>query len=168
GPAAAKLADAATSARTAFDAYRRASTRYGTQEEIRLIAGLAGDLREARGLLARAAGESAVPSRAEQQAAEREVGLFQTFLAVKIEDRLELAGLSDVLTSTSFREVKAKVVAQLQQRLRERAEAEIRRLVGFRIRLDVPLKQQIRDFLEGELSSVLSRLSISAGPAGIL
>src|SRR5262249_19623391 len=36
GPAAAKLADAATSARTAFDAYRRASTRYGTQEEIRL------------------------------------------------------------------------------------------------------------------------------------
>ena len=79
-----------------------------------------------------------------------------------------MAGLADVLTSTSFREVKAKVVAELQRRLRDRAEAEIKRLVGFRIRLDVPLKQQIRDFLEGELSSMLSKLSISAGPAGIL
>ena len=73
-----------------------------------------------------------------------------------------------MLTSTSFRQVKAKVVAELQQRLRARAEAELKRLVGFRLRLDVPLRQQIRDFLEGELSSMLSRLSISAGPAGII
>jgi hypothetical protein len=168
GPAAAKVAEAASSARITFDAYRKANTRYGTQEEIQLIASLAVDLREARGHLARAGGETAVPTQAEQQAASREVSLFQTFLAVKIEDRLEVAGLADVLTSTSFREIKAKVVAELQRRLRDRAEAEIRRLVGFRLRLDVPLKQQIRDFLEGELSSLLSRLSISAGPAGIL
>jgi hypothetical protein len=168
GPAAAKVAEAASSARATFDAYRKADTRYGTQEEIQLIAALAIDLREARGHLARAGGESAAPTQAEQRAASREVSLFQTFLAVKIEDRLEVAGLADVLTSTSFREIKAKVVAELQRRLRDRAEAEIRRLVGFRIRLDVPLKQQIRDFLEGELSSLLSKLSISAGPAGIL
>jgi hypothetical protein len=168
GPAASKLAEAASSARTAFDAYRKANTRYGTQEEIRLIAALAVDLREARGLLARAAGETGVPSPAEQRAAEREVGLFQTFVALEVQDRLEVEGLADVLTSMSFAEVKAKVVRELQRRLRERGEAEVRRLVGFRIRLGVPLKQQIRDFLEGELSSVLSKLAVSAGPAGIV
>lgn len=168
GPAAGKLADAASSARAAFEAYRKANTRYGTQEEIRLIAAVAVDLREARGLLARAAGETGVPSQAEQQAAAREVSLFQAFLALKIEDRLELEGLADVLSSRSFAEVKAKVVSELQRRLRDRAQAELKRLVGFRIQLGVPLSRQIRDFLEGELSSTLSKLAISAGPAGIV
>jgi hypothetical protein len=168
GPAAGKLAGAASAARSAFDAYRKAKTRYGTQEEIGLISALILDLREARGHLAEAAGESAVPSAAEQQAATREISLFQAFLARKIEDRLQIEGLADVLTSTSFAEVKGKVVTELQQRLHDRAEAEIRRIAGFRIKLGVPLKQQIRDFLEGELSSTLSKLAVSAGPAGII
>jgi hypothetical protein len=167
-PAAAELAGAAEAARKAFEAYRTASTRYGTQEEIALIAALAVDLREARGHLARAAGESGVPSEAEQRAAAREVGLFQTFVALKLERRLGVEGLADVLTSTSFRDVKAKVASELQRRVRERAERELRRIVGFRIRLGVPLKQQLRDFMEAELAGMLSKLSVSAGPAGIL
>ncbi len=62
GPAAASVAEAAASAESAFRAYRKANTRYGTQEEIRLLAALATDLSEARGLLARAAGETGAPS----------------------------------------------------------------------------------------------------------
>jgi hypothetical protein len=167
-PAASRLVEAAAAAQKTFETYRGAKTRYGTQEEIGLIASLAVDLREARGQLGRAAGESVVPTAAEQESAEREISLFQTFLAIKIGDRLQVEGLEDVLTSRSFREVKAKVVAELQRRLRDRAEAELKRLVGLRIRLNVPLKEQIRDFLESELSSALSRLAVSAGPAGIL
>jgi len=168
GPAATRVADAAASAESAFRAYRKANTRYGTQEEIQLIAALATDLREARGHLARAAGETGTPSPAEQQAAGREVSLFQSFIALKIQDRLEVEGLADFLTSRSFAELKSKVVSELQRRLRERAEAELRRLVGLRIKLNVPLKEQIRSFLEAELSRALSRLAVSAGPAGLI
>lgn len=64
--------------------------------------------------------------------------------------------------------MRARIVSQLQRRLRERAEAELQRLTGLRLRLDVPLKQQIRDFLQAELSRLLSRLVVSAGPAGII
>ena len=168
GPAAAGVAEAAASAESAFRAYRKANTRYGTQEEIQLIAALATNLREARGLLARAAGETGTPSPAEQQAAGREVSLFQSFVALKIEDRLEVEGLADFLTSRSFAELKSKVVSELQRRLRERAEAELRRLVGLRIKFGVPLKEQIRSFLEAELSRALSRLAVAAGPAGLV
>jgi hypothetical protein len=167
-PAAARLIEAANASRTAFDAYRKANTRYGTQEEIELITSVAVDLRVGRALLGRAAGESGVASAAEQAAAEREVGLFQAVVAQKIEDRLRIEGLGDVLRSTSFAEMKNKVVAELQTRLRTRAESELRRLTGLRIRLDVPLREQIRDVLENELSRAISRLGISAGPAGIV
>ncbi len=168
GPAAAKLAAAAGAAKAIFETYRTAKTRYGTQEEIQLITTVALELREARANLAAVAGETSSPSAAEQQAAEREVSLFQTFVSLEIEDRLGVEGLADVLTTQGFRGIKDKVVSELHQRVRVRAEAELRRLTGLRIRLNVPLKQQIRDFMEGELSRLISKLAVSAGPAGIV
>ncbi len=166
-PAADKVAAAADAAKAVFERYRKAKTRYGTQEEIGLIATVAISLREARGNLERAAGEAAAPKPAEVEAAEREVGLFQTFIAVRIENRLGVEGLADVLMSTSFREMRDKVVSEIHSTLRKRAEAEIKRLTGIGVRLGVPLKQQIRDFLEAQLSRQLSRLVVAAGPAGI-
>lgn len=168
GPAATQVADAAASTETVFRAYRNANTRYGTQEEILLIAALATDLREARGHLARAAGETTVPSQADQRAAGREVSLFQSFVALKIQDRLEIEGLADLLTARSFAEIKTRVVSELQRRIRNAGTAELRRITELRISLNVPLKQQLRDFLEGELSRALSKLVVSAGPAGII
>src|SRR3990172_3672847 len=87
-PAAGKLAEAADAARAVFQRYRSARTRYGTREEIELIATVEISLREARGQLERAATEAGALSAAEQRAAEREVGLFQTVVALEIEDRL--------------------------------------------------------------------------------
>lgn len=166
-PAANKVAAAADAARAAFERYRKAKTRYGTQEELRLITSIGTGLREARGNLRKAAGEAEAPSRADVDAALKEVGLFQTFVAIKIEDRLAIEGLADVLMSRSFREMRDKVVREIHAQLRTRAEAEITRLTGLRIRLGVPLKQQIEDFLRAEFSRLLSRLVITAGPAGI-
>ncbi len=167
-PAAGKVARAADAAKAVFERYRKAKTRYGTQEELRLIASIGIDLREARGNLQKAAGETATAKPAEIDAAVREVGLFQTFVAIKIEDRLGVEGLADVLTSRSFREMRDKVVREIHSKLRKRAEAEIKRLTGIGIRLGVPLKEQIRDFLQAEFSRLLSRLVVTAGPAGIL
>lgn len=168
GPAAAKLVEAATAAQTVFTAYARAKTRYGTAEEIRLFGMLAGDLVGGSRALTAAAGGTAPPSAREQRDAERQVGIFWTYLSQRVEDRLEVAGLAEVLTSKSFREVKAKVVAEVKTRLRDRAESELRRLVGLRITIGVPLKEQIHDFLQAELGRALSRLALAAGPAGIL
>lgn len=168
GPTATQVASAAASAEAVFRAYRNANTRYGTQEEILLIAALATDLREARGHLARAAGETTVPSQADQRAAGREVSLFQSFVALEIQDRLEIEGLADLLTARSFAEIKARVVSELQRRFRDAGTAELRRITGLRISLDAPLKQQLRSFLDGELSRALAKLAVSAGPAGII
>jgi hypothetical protein len=95
------------------------------------------------------------PTPAEVDAALKEVGLFQTFVAIKIEDRLGIEGLADVLMSGSFREMRDKVVREIHSTLRKRAEAEIKRLTGLSIRLGVPLKEQIRDFLKAEFSRLL-------------
>jgi hypothetical protein len=168
GPAAARLADAADAANTVFAAYAKAKTRYGTEEEIRLFGTLASDLVDGSRRLTRVAGETGVPSAQEQKDAEREVGIFWSYLAQRIQDRLEIAGLADVLTSQGFREIKTKVVTELKQRLKTRAEAELRRLVGFRVKLDVPLKEQIHDFLQAELRRSLAKLALAAGPAGIV
>jgi hypothetical protein len=168
GPAAARLVSAADAARAVFDRYRTAKTRYGTREEIELIRSLALGLREALGNLARAAGEGSPPSAGEVDAAEREVGAFQVIVAGLVEDRLGIEGLADALTQRGFRGVAGTVTKELQQRIRVRAEAELRRLTGLRIRLDVPLKQQLRDFMEAELSRLLSKLVVSAGPAGLV
>ncbi|HEU0305083.1 MAG TPA: hypothetical protein VFR32_10945 [Gaiellaceae bacterium] len=167
-PAAAKLAAAADAAKAVFERYRKTKSRYGLQEEIRLITEIALDLRESRGSLAKVAGESYTPSNAEEKAALKEVGIFRQLVALELEDRLEIEGLADVLTARSLREVKDKVVSELQTRLRERAEQELKRLTGLSIRLNVPLKEQIKDFLRAELSRFLSRLVVSAGPAGII
>ncbi len=164
GPAATSVAEAAASAESAFRAYRKANTRYGTQEEIQLIAALATDLREARGHLARAAGETGTPSPAEQQAAGREVSLFQSFIALKIQDRSRSRGWGDFLTSRSFAELEEqgclRAPAAPPRARRGRAEAARRA----RIKLNVPLKEQIRSFLEAELSRALSRLAVAGGP----
>jgi hypothetical protein len=166
-PAANKVAAAADAAKAAFERYRKAKSRYGTQEEIRLITSIGLGLREARGNLRKAAGEPDPPTPAEVDAALKEVGLFQTFVAIKIEDRLGVEGLADVLQSRSFREMRDKVVGQIHVKLRQRAEAEIKRLTGLSIRLGVPLREQIQDFLKAEFSRLLSRLVVTAGPAGI-
>jgi hypothetical protein len=167
-PAAATLAAAADAARAIFERYRSAKTRYGLQEEIRLITEIGLDLRESRGALANVAGETFKPTSADEQAALKEVGFFRTLVALELEDRLEVEGLADVLTARSFTEVKGKVVSELHRRLRVRAEQELKRLTGLNIRLNVPLKEQIKDFLRAELSRLLSKLVVSAGPAAIL
>ena len=167
-PAAANLAAAADSAKAIFERYRQAKSRYGLQEEIQLITAIALDLRESRASLAKVAGEPSEPSIADVQAALKEAGIFRTLVALELEDRLEIEGLADILTSKSFREVKEKVVSELQTRLRKRAEQELTRLVKLNIKLNVPLKEQIKDFLRAELSRFLSKLVVSAGPAGIL
>jgi len=167
-PAAARLAAAVDAARAVFDRYRKAKSRYGLQEEIQLITEIALDLRESRASLGKVAGETFTPSNAEEQAAVKEVGIFRTIIALELEDRLEIEGLADVLTSKSFREMKGKVVSELHTRLRKRAEQELKRLTGLSIRLNVPLKEQIKDFLRAELSRFLTKLVVSAGPAGIL
>jgi hypothetical protein len=166
-PAANKVAAAADAARAIFERYRKAKTRYGTQEEIQLTESIGMGLREARGNLRKAAGEPDPVSKQEVDAALKEVGLFQAFVAIKIEDRLGVEGLADVLQSRSFREMRDKVVTEIHVKLRQRAEAEIKRLTGLSIRLGVPLKEQIRDFLRAEFSRLLSRLVVTAGPAGI-
>jgi hypothetical protein len=167
-PAAAKLAAAADAAKAIFERYRKTKSRYGLQEEIQRITEIALDLREARGSLGNVAGETYKPTGADEEAALKQVGIFRTVIALELEDRLEIEGLADVLTSQSFREVKNKVVSELERRLRKRAEQELKRLTGLGIRLNVPLKEQIKDFLRAEFSRFLSRLVISAGPAGIL
>jgi hypothetical protein len=167
-PAAAKLAAAAEAAQGVFDRYLRAKSRYGLEEEIRLITAIALDLRESRASLAKLAGEPSAVSATEEQAARKEVGIFRTLVARELEDRLELEGLADVLTARSFREVRDRVVDELQTRLRTRAEQELKRLIGLRVRLDVPLKEQIKDFLRAELSRFLTKLVVVAGPAGIV
>ncbi|HKI91673.1 MAG TPA: hypothetical protein VJ986_05190, partial [Gaiellaceae bacterium] len=168
GPAASKLAAASTAAQAIFQRYRQAKSRYGTQEEIRLVNTLKQALAEARGSLAKASGETATVSAAERRAATAEVGAFQQIVARYAEGRLGAAGLADVLTGKGFRTMKNSVVAKIQTKIRSRAEAELRRLTGLRIRLNVPLKQQIHDFMEAELSRLASRLAIAAGPAGIV
>lgn len=167
-PAASRLAAAAGAARSVFERYRGARTRYGTQEEIGLIAEIGRDLREARASLARVAGEPGAPSAKERTAAEKEIGVFQQVVAVKLADRLGVEGLAEVLTAPSFRAASREVSRQVGSLVRKQAEAELKRLVGLRIRLDVPLRQQVRDFLEAELSRAISRLAIAAGPAGIV
>lgn len=167
-PAASKLVAAAAAARDVFRRYQAARTRFGTQEEIQLIGVVALGLRESRASLKKIAGEaSGPPSAAEEAAARKEVSLFQRFIAVKLEDRLRVEGLADVLSSTSFREFSRKATAELFRRLQARGEMELRRLTGLRIRLDVPIGRQIRDFLEAELSRALTKLVVVAGPAGI-
>jgi hypothetical protein len=168
GPAAAKLTDAASAAHAVFAAYAKAKTRFGTEEEIRLFGTLASDLVDSSRRLNQAAGETGVPSAQEQKAADGELGIFWNYLAQRIQDRLEIAGLADVLTAGSFKEIKDTVVAKLKQRLKTRAEAEIKRLVGFRVKLDVPLKEQIHDFLQSQLRQALAKLALAAGPAGIV
>ncbi len=168
GPAAAKLADAASAAQAVFATYAKAKTRYGTEEEIRLFGTLASDLVNSSRRLAQAAGETGTTSAQELRDAEGELGIFWRYLAERIQDRLEIAGLADVLTAHSFREIKDQVVAKLKERLKTRAEAEIRRLVGFRIKLDVPLREQIHDFLQAQLRQALTKLALTAGPAGIV
>jgi hypothetical protein len=91
-----------------------------------------------------------------------------TSIAIKLENRFRVEGLANVLTVTSFKEFTRKATAEFFRRLKARGEAEIRRLTGLRIRLDVPIGRQIRDFLEAELSRALSKLVVVAGPAGIL
>jgi hypothetical protein len=167
-PAASRLAAAAAAARDVFRRYQRAKTRFGTQEEINLLGVVALGLRESRASLRKVAGEaSGPPSAAEQASARKEVGIFQQFIAIKLEDRFRVEGLADVLTATSFRDFTRRATAELHRRLKARGEAELRRLTGLRIRLDVPIGRQIRDFLEAELSRALSKLVVAAGPAGI-
>ena len=167
-PAAAKLASAADAAKAIFERYRNAKSRYGLQEEIQLITRIALDLRESKGSLAKVAGEAATTSKADQQAALKQVGIFRTVIALELESRLEVEGLADVLTSTSFRDVKAKVAGELERRLRTRAEQELKRMTGLGVRLGVPLKEQMKDFLRAEFSRLLSRLVVSSGPAAIV
>jgi hypothetical protein len=167
-PAAARLAAAADAAKAIFERYRKARTRYGLQEEIQLITEVALDLRESRGSLAKVAGETYTPSNADEEAALKQIGIFRTIIALELEDRLEVEGLADVLTSKSLKEVKGKVVAELERRLRKRAEQELKRLTGLSIRLNVPLKEQMKDFLRAEFSRLISKLVISSGPAGII
>lgn len=168
GPAATKLAAAAEAAQAIFQRYQQARSRYGTHEEIWLVNDLKRALAEARGSLAKTAGEAAAPSAAEQKAAKAEIGVFQQTVADYVEGRLGIKGLSDVLTGKGFKTIARTVVTKIQTKIRQKAEAELQRLVGLRIRLNVPLRQQINDFMHAQLSRLASRLAISAGPAGIL
>jgi hypothetical protein len=164
--AASQLAQAAEAARVVLGRYRGSS--HGTREEYELLRTMTQRITEASASLAAARGRQTAPSAQQQAAAQRQVGLLRQLVAQKVEERLQVEGLADVLTARSFAEARGLVVGEVERRVRAYGEAELERLTGVGIALGVPLAEQVRRSAEAYLARLLAKLTVSAGPAGIV
>ena len=126
--------------------YQRANTRFGTLEEkqnLSIILRQALSARDKWGSMADLPKFALFKEQKPQARSELEAEL-RRYIGHRLEDKLEVEGISDILLAKGSREIRQAVERTIQTNVRHKMEARLANATGFPISMDVPLRNQVR------------------------
>lgn len=140
--------------------YQRANSRYGTLEEKQNLSTILIQALSARNKWGSMAGLSKFDLYHEQKAqarSELETEL-RRYIGNRLEEKLEVEGISDILVAKGVREIRQAAERTIQTRVRNKIEAQLANATGFQISMDAPLRQQVRNAARNAARSEIKKL----------